>query len=263
MESISLRPELTVYVSAIWQTTSTRVRCGETTLVIDSVVLPEELADVASAINRGAMGDVAIAITHGDWDHVLAPTVFPDAPVHTGASTCSRLAATPEETAAALRSFDEQWYILREPFALPALTAHPLPGSWQIAEQTIELHPTPGHTADGCAYHLPWLKTLVCGDYLSSVEIPMLNASGSIEDYVATLRRLGALLGAVETVIPGHGPPVCVGRAREILAEDTIYAEALLADPADATPPPSRTNPHQLTIHAANLTQLERTRTVP
>ncbi len=51
----------------------------------------------------------------------------------------------------------------------------------------LELHETPGHTADGVAYWLPWLRVLVCGDYLSPVEIPMLSESGSLDAYSLTL----------------------------------------------------------------------------
>ena len=261
MRSVSLHPDLTVYVSAIWQTTCTTVRCGETTLVIDSPVLPDELVALTAALEHGPAGDMAIAITHGDWDHVLSHMAFPQASVHAGAATVARLADDPEESAASLQAFDEAWYVIREPFTLPEIAAHPLPSAWSIASETIELHPTPGHTADGCAYHLPWLGTLVCGDYLSPVEIPMLNDSGSVEDYAATLARLGTLLDTVKTVVPGHGPPIDVSQARAILAEDVIYVDALRTNPASAIPPGSRANAHQMTVHAANLEQIERTRT--
>ena len=77
------------------------------------------------------------------------------------------------------------------------------------------------------AYWLPWAKVLVCGDYLSPVEIPMLSPGGSVEVYRATLQRLGPLAAQAEWVVPGHGAPYAATRALEILAEDDAYLAAL------------------------------------
>jgi len=55
---------------------------------------------------------------------------------------------------------------------------------------------------------MPWLGVLVCGDYLSPVEIPWISDGGSLEAYVATLARLRPLVQSVENVVPGHGGPI-------------------------------------------------------
>ena len=54
-----------------------------------------------------------------------------------------------------------------------------MPGYIDIGEQTLELHPADGHTADGMAVWVPWARVLVAGDYLSPVEIPMISEGGS------------------------------------------------------------------------------------
>ena len=58
------------------------------------------------------------------------------------------------------------------------------------------------------AIWIPWARVLVCGDYLSPVEIPWLSESGSREDYLETLDRLEPLVEQAEHVVPGHGTPL-------------------------------------------------------
>ncbi|HEX2233541.1 MAG TPA: hypothetical protein VHG69_09270, partial [Thermoleophilaceae bacterium] len=52
----------------------------------------------------------------------------------------------------------------------------------------------------GIALFAAWCGVLVCGDYLSDVEIPGLGDGGSLDAYRATLARLGALVERAETV---------------------------------------------------------------
>jgi glyoxylase-like metal-dependent hydrolase (beta-lactamase superfamily II) len=70
---------------------------------------------------------------------------------------------------------------------------------------------------------VPWAGVLVCGDYVSPVEIPMLSESGSRDAYLATLERLRPLVAQAQWVVPGHGAPTEGPRASEILDEDVRY----------------------------------------
>jgi glyoxylase-like metal-dependent hydrolase (beta-lactamase superfamily II) len=103
------------------------------------------------------------------------------------------------------------------------------------------------------AIWVPWARVLVCGDYLSPVEIPMLSPGGSASAYLATLRRLEALVEQAEHVVPGHGGPVDAPRAAAILREDRTYLEALRTDPEAAKLPLARRGAQQRAIHAANV----------
>ena len=105
------------------------------------------------------------------------------------------------------------------------------------------------------AYWLPWANVLVCGDYVSPVEIPMLSPGGSLPAYRQTLARLAGLITQAEWVIPGHGAPYAAGRAMAILEEDDTYLAGLAADPEAAAPPRSRSTPSQRRIHESNLTR--------
>ena len=120
-------------------------------------------------------------------------------------STVRRLAAEPGAAQRQLRDFDAEHYVERHaPLALGEIQSLPVPGSLELGpSRELELHATPGHTADGVAYWLPWLRVLVCGDYISPVEIPMLSESGSLDAYSLTLARLRELLGAGDLGDPG------------------------------------------------------------
>ena len=101
-----------------------------------------------------------------------------------------------------------------------------MPGSVELGSEELELHPADGHTSDGMAVMARWCGLLCVGDYLSNVEIPMIESG--LGDYRATL-------GAARAARGGGGD----GRARRtarrarrdealrILDEDVDYLDAL------------------------------------
>jgi glyoxylase-like metal-dependent hydrolase (beta-lactamase superfamily II) len=162
--------------------------------------------------------------THGDWDHVLGRLAFPGAALGVAETTAAFLTAEPGTPQRELRDWDEEHYVERpRPLGLGQVQALPVPGHVGIGGHELELHPADGHTADGMALWAPWARVLVCGDYLSPVEIPMLSATGSRDAYLATLERLRPLVAQAEWVVPGHGSPIERARAAAILDEDVRY----------------------------------------
>jgi glyoxylase-like metal-dependent hydrolase (beta-lactamase superfamily II) len=186
--------------------------------VIDSPVLPEELEALPSVLAQAGWEPTGLLATHGDWDHVLGRLVWPDAPLGVAESTARRMAAEPGAAQRKLRAFDAEHYVERpRPLALGQLQALPVPGRLDVGEAELELHPAEGHTADGMAIAVPWAGVLVCGDYLSPVEAPMVE--GTAASYRATLERLRPLAAAAAWVVPGHGVPMASARALEVLDE--------------------------------------------
>jgi hydroxyacylglutathione hydrolase len=162
--------------------------------------------------------------THGDWDHLMGRLAFPGAALGVAETTAARLTGEPGGAQRKLRAFDEEQYVERpSPLSLGQVQALPVPGHVELGGQEIELHPADGHTADGMALWVAWAGVLVCGDYLSPVEIPMLSESGSRDAYLATLERLRPLVAQAQWVVPGHGAPTESDRASEILDEDVRY----------------------------------------
>ncbi len=261
MRAVALHTDVIVFVSDMWQTTCTAVRGGDEGFVIDSVLYPEELRALPGVLGQAGFPVSGLLATHGDWDHLLGRLAFPGAALGCGESTVSRLSAELGDAQRKLRAFDQEHYVDdRAPLALGSLQSLPLPGHLEIgadaAAHELELHPTGGHTADGVAFWMPWAKVLVCGDYLSPVEIPMLSGGGSAAVYRATLERLRPLAAQAEWVVPGHGAPYAGGRALEILAEDDAYLAQLEADSASASLPAGRATPVQQRIHVDNVARV-------
>lgn len=261
MRAVALHTDVIVFVSDMWQTTCTAVRGGDEGFVIDSVLYPEELRALPDVLAQAGFPVSGLLATHADWDHLLGRLAFPGAALGCGDATVSRLSAEMGEAQRKLRAFDQEHYVEdRAPLALGSLQSLPVPGHLEIgapaAAHELELHLTGGHTADGVAFWMRWAKVLVCGDYLSPVEIPMLSAGGSVAAYRATLARLAPLLADAEWVIPGHGAPVAAQRALQIAAEDDAYLEQLETDPAAATLPADRATPAQRRIHGDNVARV-------
>jgi len=195
LQVLAVHADLIVFISRFWQTTCTAVRAGDEGFVIDSPVYPDELEAIPGVLEQAGFPVSGLLATHGDWDHLLGRIAFPEASLGCGESTARRLAAEPGQAQRELREFDEEHYVDdRPPLAFGGVQSLPVPGRLALGsgprEREFELHPADGHTADGTAFFIPWLQTLVCGDYLSPVEIPWLSPGGSAEVYLAALERL-------------------------------------------------------------------------
>jgi glyoxylase-like metal-dependent hydrolase (beta-lactamase superfamily II) len=247
---VGLHTDVLVLTSQAYQTTCTMVRGGDEAFVIDSPVFPDELEVLPAVLEQAGFGFSGLLATHADWDHLLGRLAFPDAAIGCAETTAARLTAEPGAAARALRDFDERHYVERpRPLSLGQVQALPVPGHVAIGDQELELHPADGHTADGMAIWSPWTRVLVCGDYLSPVEIPMLSEGGSRDAYLATLERLRPLVEQADHVVPGHGGILDAQRAMAILREDVAYL-------TDLTLPLARRGAEQRRIHEANLKQI-------
>jgi len=255
MKVLAVNADLIVVISRFWQTTCTAVRAGEEGFVIDSPVYPDELEALGSVLEQAGFPVSGLLVTHADWDHLLGRIAFPQASLGCGESTAERLAAEPGDAQRKLRAFDEDQYVDdRGPLALAGVQALPVPGRLSVGpgDRELELHPADGHTADGTAFLIPWLEVLVCGDYLSPVEIPWISPDGSVDGYLATLERLRGLVARAQTIVPGHGRPLDPEQAIRLVDEDVAYLEALRAAGLDAPLPPGRRTDAQRRIHAEN-----------
>jgi glyoxylase-like metal-dependent hydrolase (beta-lactamase superfamily II) len=224
-------------------------------------MLPDELELLPTVAEQSGFTVVGLLATHGDWDHLLGKLAFPAGSLGVAEATAARLASELGAPQRRLREFDVEWYVDgRRALGLAEYQALPVPGRISIGSETVnelELYPADGHTGDGMALWVPWAAVLICGDYLSPVEIPMISADdgGSLEAYRETLFRLSPLVNRADTVIPGHGAPLSSERALEILAEDLAYLDAL-ASGAEVTLPAGRRSGTQKQIHARNVQAL-------
>jgi glyoxylase-like metal-dependent hydrolase (beta-lactamase superfamily II) len=249
---VSVHPDVLVATSRVWQTTCTILRGGDEGFVVDSPILPDELELLPAVLEQARFPFSGLLATHGDWDHLLARLAFPEASLGVAESTAARLAAEPGAAQRELRTFDDEWYVRRGPLRLGRLQELPVPGRLELGDAELELHPTGGHTVDGMAILAPAAGVLICGDFLSPVEIPWLSDGGSRDAYLATLERLAPLVERATAIVPGHGDVLDRPRATAVLREDLAYLRAL----PDAPLPLARRSAFQQTIHAENLGRL-------
>lgn len=258
MRVLALGADAIVFVSSFWQTTCTAIRAGDEGFVIDSPVYPDELEALPNVLEQAGFPVSGLLATHADWDHLLGRQAFPGASLGCAESSARRLLAEPGAAQRELREFDQEHYVEgRRPLSLAAVQTFPAPGRLELGtEREIEVHPADGHTPDGAAYLMAWLGVLVCGDYLSPVEIPWISAGCSLEGYRATLERLRPLVERTETIVPGHGGPLPRDRAFQILDEDLDYLRALAREGRGAPLPPGRRTAAQRRIHEENVSRL-------
>ena len=250
MKVVAVHEDVLVATSRVWQTTCTVVRGGNEGFVIDSPVLPDELDVLPAVLEQTGFPFSGLLATHGDWDHLLGRLAFGDAALGVAETTAARLTGDPGEAARRLRAFDGEFYVTRDrPLPLGQVQALPVPGHLAVGPNEMELHPADGHTRDGMAIWMPWARVLVCGDYLSPVEIPMISEDGSRDAYLATLARLQPLVEQADVVVPGHGEPLDGVRALALLREDRAYVEGL----PGASLPLARRTDAQRAIHAKNV----------
>ena len=195
MRAVSVHRDAIVVTSLMWQTTATALRAGDEVMLVDSPYFPDELELLPAVLAQAGFEPTALLATHGDFDHLLGRLAFPDLSLGVPETTAERLRDRPGEAQRELRTHDAEHYVSRpRPLSLGGVQALPTPGRLELGGEELELHPAEGHTADGMAVMAPWLGVLLCGDYLSAVEIPMISDGGSAAGYRATLERLGPLV---------------------------------------------------------------------
>ena len=245
MRAVGVHRDAVVITSRMWQTTCTAIRAGDEAMLIDSPYFPDELDALPALLDQAGFPITALLATHADYDHLLGRAAFPQLALGVGESTAVRLRTEPGVAQKELRDADDEHYVDRPaPLSLGSYQSLPVPGYVGLGGEELELHPAEGHTADGTAVFARWAGVLCAGDYLSDVEIPMVQ---NLEEYRATLARLAPLVEAAETIVPGHGAPHDRDTALRVLEEDLEYLDGFTRLPA------GRDTPRQRQIHKQNL----------
>jgi glyoxylase-like metal-dependent hydrolase (beta-lactamase superfamily II) len=223
-----------VITSNLWQTNAVALRAGDEAMLIDSPYFPDELEMLPEMLRQSGFEPVGLLATHGDWDHLLARLAYPEASLGVAESTATRIRSAPGVAQKQLRDADNNYYVRRErPLSLGSYQPLPVPGKLDLGGEEIELHPAEGHTDDGMILFARWCGVVVCGDYLSDVELPTWSDKPL---YRKTLERLRELVAAAELVVPGHGSPMTRATAQRVLDEDVAYLD-------EGTPPAGRFTP--------------------
>ncbi|UNK18808.1 MBL fold metallo-hydrolase [Paenibacillus sp. N3/727] len=198
---------VTVFQSALYQTTSTVIQTKEMVLIVDPNWLPDEVEATKQYVNtiKGER-DTYLLFTHGDFDHIIGYQAFPDARV-IGSSGLHHQSEK-EQTLQMIREFDNKHYISRNyPIEFPRvdIVIHEDGQQLPLGDTTMTFYLAPGHTEDGVITVIEPLGIMIAGDYLSNFELPFIYQSAKA--YMHTLEKVERIFAdhSIQLLVPGHG----------------------------------------------------------
>jgi hydroxyacylglutathione hydrolase len=201
-ELTEVAPGVLVATAVQYTTTSTVVTgAGGSCLVVDPAVTVAEVNGLADELAGRQLRPVAGWATHAHWDHVLWCAGLGDVPRYStqrGVEVAQReRAGLIEGVNAAAPGHDLELFGL-----LTILDGNRVP--WDGPAAVVVEHDA--HEIGHGAIFLPATGTLLAGDMLSDLEIPLLYLGDPdpVGRYRAGLELL-ASLDVVRTVVPGHG----------------------------------------------------------
>jgi hydroxyacylglutathione hydrolase len=195
---------VTVFQSALYQTTSTVVQTKEMVLIVDPNWLSNEVEAIQDYVHtiKGER-DTYLLFTHGD---IIGYKAFPDA--RTIGSVGLQQHPQKEHELQMIREFDAKNYIVRNyPIEFPKLdiVIHEDGQQLHLGDTTLTFYQAPGHTADGLITIVEPLGIMIAGDYLSDFELPFIYQSAKA--YRKTLDKAKQMIEThfIHLLVPGHG----------------------------------------------------------
>ncbi len=199
--------QITVFQSALFQTTSAVVEGAGFVLVVDPTWLPQEVEDIAAYVRKVRAGrELYLLFTHSDFDHILGCGAFPGA--ITIASRAFQDSPRKERSVQAVCAWDSEYYI-RRPYTVvfPDISIAAAGDGQELVlgETRLTFYAAPGHNPDGLWTVIEPHGILIAGDYLSDIEFPYIYQSSTA--YEQTLRKLDDILErhSARVLVPGHG----------------------------------------------------------
>lgn len=198
---------VTVFQSALYQTTCTVVETKNFVLVVDPNWLPQEIEEIQRHVaSIQGEKELYLLFTHGDFDHVMGYLAFPDAKVI--GSKGLQEHPDKEKKVNMIQQFFNDYYIQPTyPIAFPNvdIVISEDGQKLEIGESTLTFYQAQGHTHDGLFTVIEPLGIWIAGDYLSDFELPFIYHSAKA--YNQTLKKAEHILvnHHVSVLVPGHG----------------------------------------------------------
>jgi hydroxyacylglutathione hydrolase len=230
-ELTEVAPGVLVATAVQYTTTSTVVvGAGGSCLVVDPAVTVAEVTGLANELARRNLQPAAGWATHAHWDHILWCAELGDVPRYStqrGVELVQReRAGLIEGVNAAAPGHDLELF-----GRLTPLQGNRIP--WDGPAATIVEHDA--HEIGHGAIFLPETGTLLAGDMLSDLEIPLLYPGDPdpVGRYRAGLELLAAL-EPVRTLVPGHGHVGDAIEFRRRVDADRRYLDRLASGAREA-----------------------------
>ncbi len=199
--------QITVFESALYETTTTVIESNEAIVLVDPNWLPEEISKIRAHIDQRIKNkQLYLVITHSDYDHIIGSGAFPEAIVI--ASESFKLNKDKQARLDEITVFDQMYYLTRVyEVSYPKVNIVIKENETHISlgDLACIFYLSPGHTDDGLFFYIKQLNILIVGDYLSNVEFPFITSS--YNDYVKTINLMKEVTKKyhVALLIPGHG----------------------------------------------------------
>ena len=260
---------VTVFESALYRTTSSVVSWGNAVVIIDPNWLPAEVIYIRDFVRKQyPERKQYLLFTHADYDHILGYGAFPEAEVIAGKDFVNN--PLRETAIQQILDFDDNYYIHRDYSIVYPTVDRIIDAYGQVESQDGEnavFFPSPGHVNNGLITVFPDKNLCFAGDYLSNVEIPMVEYSfGHYEKTLLTFQRLLDEY-AIDLLITGHGDVAKgISVIQKRINDDLRYIQSFLhhfnpANPAFEASIQSKGSPRQnRIIHENNLLFYEKTR---
>lgn len=200
-------PQVTVFESALFRTTSTLIETADLVLLVDPNWLPEEIENIQLAVkNCDPLKPLFLLFTHSDYDHIIGYQAFPNAQIIASQAFVDNEGKA--KIIQQIKDWDDENYITRSyPVTYPKVDIVIKEDGQQliVGETTLTFYQAAGHNIDGIFTIVEPLGIWIAGDYLSNIEFPYIYHSSRI--YEETLAKTETILAKhkIDKLITGHG----------------------------------------------------------
>ena len=222
---------LTIFESSLYRTNSLIISNESQLMVIDPNWLPSEIREIQCCFHNTKQHKITYTLfTHADFDHIIGWKAF-DTDI-TIAPARMQDSEREKSVLEEIERFDSGYYIKRDyPILYPkADISVNKKISLEFGEEKIYINPCEGHSHDDMMLFVEDRGLWVAGDYLSNIELPMIDYD--ISKYHQALILFDEFIKQEKPrmLIPGHGD--VTGDIQEMkrrLDQALMYLDALMS----------------------------------
>jgi len=212
--------DIYVFTSEMYaQATAGAIVSPEGAVVIDTLAFPVETLEIKDFLEKQVGATVRYVInTHYHADHSNGNCFFASAQV-IGHKLCRELMDTVGRSGLE-RAQAEASELAAVKIVLPTILLDKAPIYLHLGKKTLQIFPTPGHTADSVSVLFKEDRILFAGDMM--MPVPYI-VDGDPDDMVRSLLTLPSM--GLENVVQGHGEVILRGEIDEAVKSAVKYLD--------------------------------------